>query len=117
MFRRVLFIALTGIATLVLFIISARLVREHQEQMRLETGLARVKSGMTRADVDRLLGRPTFDETPITETFAPQAVACRGAVRAYIYQAARERTLVVAFSSKDQVLCVEAMTAFRIIRV
>lgn len=87
--------------------------REHRERIAVAT--TAVKFGMAAAQIQELLGEPTFVERNISEMFTPTDATCRQRSRSsFIYQAMPEQTLVVFFDERKRVVCVETTTAFMI---
>lgn len=116
MTKRYLIAGTTVVFLIAVVAVSARAWQRHVARQRIETALAYVKPGMSPVDVERLLGPPTFDETPISSTFSPSRETCKQrSVSAYVYQSPREATLVVFFDAQKRVECLETMTSFRII--
>lgn len=90
---------------------------DHAARKRINIGLTAVHTGMTPAEVGRLLGPPTFDQHPIDEVFQPRSGVCKNeSSSVFVYQARRNESLFVYFDKQGRVTCVERMMAWRVLR-
>jgi hypothetical protein len=83
------------------------------QRERIARATTDVRIGMTRAQVETLLGQPTFHEFQPSEMLTPSDEGCKARHRAsFIYQAMPEPTLVVFFDQQERVTCVETTRTY-----